>query len=203
MYPARRRVFTQRSFCKRYDVSVPKVVDHTERRLMIVEATCAVIADRGIDAATIRGIAEQLGSTTGLVTHYFDSRDELLRSGLRHVHRAAGARMLRAIENAEPNDGLRAVIRESLPLDESRRSEWRIWLAFWGRAATNPLLATEQQDRYREWTALVSQLVGQQESAVDVETLIAVIDGLGTRATLDENNFPASRQLEIIDALIG
>ena len=40
---------------------------------------------------------------------------------LRHVHRAAGERMLTVIEGMTPDAGLRAVVEESLPLDEERR----------------------------------------------------------------------------------
>ena len=41
----------------------------------------------------MRRIAEAAGCTTGLVTHYFASKDEILVAALRPSHEAAGARM--------------------------------------------------------------------------------------------------------------
>lgn len=182
---------------------MPKVVDHNERRAMIVTAACTVIANDGLDATTIRRIADQADCSSGMVTHYFESRELLLRAALRQVHEIAGNRMLHTIESVPPSDALRAVIEQSLPLDEDRQDEWRVWLAFWGQAATDPELAKEQQDRYREWAALMSDLLDRSEVAVDVDLLIATVDGIGIHATLDAENFPAARQLQIVGTLIG
>lgn len=148
----------------------------------------------------MRRIADEANSTTGLLTHYFGSREELLIAALRHVHRAAGARMLEAIEQAE-SDPLRAVIAESLPLDETRMAEWRIWLAFWGQAVASPRLAEEQRARYREWVALLASLT--RDTPITVEVLVAVLDGIGTRATLDPDAFGPQQQLAMVDTFLN
>jgi BetI-type transcriptional repressor, C-terminal len=46
-------------------------------------------------------------------------------------------------------EALRAVLAEALPLDQERVLEWRVWLAFWGSAATNARLQAEQRTRAR------------------------------------------------------
>ncbi|MGH3177968.1 MAG: TetR/AcrR family transcriptional regulator, partial [Streptosporangiaceae bacterium] len=53
--------------------TMPKVVDHAARRAELVDAAWRVIAEEGLEAATMRRIAEAAGCTTGRVTHYFDS----------------------------------------------------------------------------------------------------------------------------------
>ncbi len=73
-----------------YARCMPKVVDHDARRAAIVEAALRVIAGAGLENATVRRIAHEAVSTTGLVTHYFANKDEILIAALRHVHRAAG-----------------------------------------------------------------------------------------------------------------
>ena len=72
---------------------MPKVVDHDQRRRELLEATAAVIAAEGIEAATVRRIAREVGCTTGLVTHYFAEKDELVIGVLHQVHSASAERM--------------------------------------------------------------------------------------------------------------
>lgn len=57
---------------------MPRHVDHDGRRRAIVQATVEVLAARGLKGLTIRAVAEQLGGSVTLVTHYYDSREELI-----------------------------------------------------------------------------------------------------------------------------
>ncbi len=71
-----------------------------------------------------------------------------------------------------------------------------------GRAAGDPELEAEQQARYREWSALVADLIDRDPDHPDVDRLLATIDGVGIRATLDPRTFTADRQLAAVnDAL--
>ena len=178
---------------------MPKIVDHDVRRTAIVKATCDVIAADGLEAATMRRIAERAGSTTGLVTHYFESKRAVLIGALRHVHRAAGDRMLAATHEAARGQRLRVVIEQALPLDQQRLEEWRVWLAFWAKAAVDPELEVEHRARYVEWTQLLEDLLEESDHNGPVDGLIALIDGLGIRAALDPAEFPADRQLAVMD----
>lgn len=197
---------------RRYVGCMPKVVDHEQRRRELVTATWAVIAEEGIEAATIRRIAEAAGCTTGRITHYFDAKDDILVAALRAVHLAAASRMAAAIaagHNRDPVDALRSVLQEALPLDAQRRIEWRVWLAFWSRAASEQTLREEQAHRYAEWRSLLTSLVGALEPerapaamTVDVDLLAATIDGLGVQAVLEPRRFTARRLEAAIDGLV-
>ena len=61
---------------------MPKVVDHEERRSVIASAAADLIAEVGIEAATMKGIAVRAYVTTGAVTHYVDSKDEVILAAL-------------------------------------------------------------------------------------------------------------------------
>lgn len=187
---------------------MPKVVDHDVRRAELVAATWHVIAEEGLEAATVRRIAEAAGCTTGRVTHYFDSKDEVLVAALREVHRAAADRMVAHLDLSGP-EGLRAVLLEALPLDEPRRLEWRVWLAFWGRAATDAALRNEQERRYAEWRALLDDIVrrvGPPRSAsarrTVVDVVAAAVDGLGIQAVLEPDGFSPHRLKRAVDELL-
>ena len=160
------------------------------RRTELIAAGIALLAHEGIEAATMRRLAAAAARTTGTITHYFANRDELLVAMLRHVHAAAGARMLKAL-TAETNARarLKAVLLEALPLDQERLTEWKVWLAFWGVVAGAPHLASEHANRYEEWQAMLEKLIrenGVQGGKATGLTahLIAIIDGFGLQLTL-------------------
>jgi AcrR family transcriptional regulator len=191
---------------------MPKVVDHAQRRRELVAATWAVVAAEGIEAATVRRIAEEAGCTTGRITHYFADKEEVLVAALRQVHRAAGKRMLAAIGPRSGLEALRAVLAEALPLDQERILEWRVWLAFWGSAATSASLQAEQHQRYREWRGLLKRVLATAQLSADidldrlVDQIVALVDGFGLQGVLDPQHPQleqlASRLNGAVDALI-
>ena len=49
-----------------------------ERRDAIVEAALAVMLRKGMAATTVRDVADEMGTSSGLIHHYFASMDDLL-----------------------------------------------------------------------------------------------------------------------------
>lgn len=47
-------------------------------KMKILEAARIIISEHGIQGATIRGIAEQAGVSTGAIYHYYDSKEAIL-----------------------------------------------------------------------------------------------------------------------------
>jgi BetI-type transcriptional repressor, C-terminal len=107
---------------------------------------------------------------------------------------------------------LRAVLAEALPLDEERILEWRVWLVFWGSAATSARLQAEQHERYREWRGLLNRVLAtaQLPAGIDldrlVDQIVALVDGFGLQGVLDPRHPQPERlasQLNgAVDALI-
>jgi len=192
---------------------MPKVVDHDQRRRELVEATAAVVAAEGIQAATVRRIAAEVGCTTGLVTHYFAEKDELVIAALRHVHGAAVERMRAHGREAAGLDALRLVLTECLPLTGAGRREWHVWLSFWGVAWTSATLAAEHRDHYEAWRGAVRDLLaeaarlGQTRPGLDVgeatDRLVGLIDGLGLQVIYEPQRLTPERVMAIIDAQLA
>jgi len=65
---------------------VPKVVDHEERQREIAGAVWRAVARRGIEAATMREIADEAGFSTGVLAHYFEDKDALLMAILERLN---------------------------------------------------------------------------------------------------------------------
>jgi AcrR family transcriptional regulator len=169
-----------------------------------------VIAAEGLQAATVRRIARQAGCTTGLVTHYFPGKDDLLTGALRLVHQMAADRMSTRSQQAAGLNALRAVLLETLPLTPAGEYEWHVWLSFWGVAWTSPVLMQEHRARYRLWRRAIRHLLGQAERLGETrpgldlgqaaDQVVALIDGLGLQACYEPGVLTPERIVAMIDA---
>jgi TetR/AcrR family transcriptional regulator, transcriptional repressor of bet genes len=192
---------------------MPKVVDHEERRAELREAVWRLASRDGLEAVTVRGVAEEAGCSTGALVHYFDDKEELLLFAFRTV----ADRVMRRVAAAEeattnPLELARAMLLEGLPLDRERQAEVRVWFAFLGLALTRPALARDQRITYRAWRDRVAErLAAAQENGliradVDPDTqaaaLVGLVDGLAVQATFEPRALSAERQLELVDACL-
>ncbi|NUP73233.1 MAG: TetR family transcriptional regulator, partial [Sinomonas sp.] len=63
---------------------MPKIVDHDQRRLELVDALWRIVAERGLDGATMREIAAEAGFANGALKPYFPTKDRLLDFAFEH-----------------------------------------------------------------------------------------------------------------------
>ena len=157
-------------------------------------ATWQVIANEGLEAATFRRIAKAAACTTGLVTHYFRSKEDVLISSLEHVFATGTRRVLPSFE-LPPLEALEATLLDCLPLDAQRILEWRVWLVFWGQALTSERLVEIQREQYSVWHSIIETLLNnaaaagfldpQTDVAFATKKTIALVDGLGIRGVFD------------------
>ncbi len=154
----------------------------------ITEAILAIIADQGLDHATVREVAAVAGVSIGTVQHHFPTKDAMLAGAFTDVVRQVRAR-LEAIQfgdNAHYNAA--AVLEEILPLDQRRRREGRVQLAFAIRAMHEPILAATQRVvlgdlHYALRTALAATGAGDSgQAALAAHAALAVADGLALHA---------------------
>jgi len=158
-------------------------VDPVQRRAEIVAAAFGLLAEGGVEAATMRRVATAAGATTGRVTHYFGSRVELLVAALSEVGRRRGERIA-AHDGLDPAALLRAVLIERLPLDGDRLGELRVWLAL---ASTNLPEARDELVRQSvAWDRLIRSLVAGAHMPDDTAvSIVALVDGLALHLLLD------------------
>jgi len=194
---------------------MPRSHDPAGRRAEFAEAACEMVAHQGLKSATVRAVALRAGASTGRLVHYFRSKDELLLAALRHAAAKVSMRMAGQLEKFSGLAALRAICLEALPLNGERRREWRVWLAFWGRAATEAALAAEHERRNATWHALVLRILhdaharGELGAEVtedldfEAEQILAFIDGLGVQALFAAGGLSEARLRQHVDALIA
>jgi TetR/AcrR family transcriptional regulator, transcriptional repressor of bet genes len=190
---------------------MPKVVDHEQRRGELAAAVWSLASRAGLEAVTVRRVAEEAGWSTGALVHYFPDKEELLLFAFRTVADRVGRRLEQAAERtSDPLELARTQLLEGLPLDRERQAEVRVWFAFLGLALTRPALARTQRVTYRAWRDRVSdrlreaQEMGEIRAGVDcaaeAAALVALVDGLAIQATFEPRALGARRQTELVDA---
>ncbi len=125
---------------------MPKLVDHERRRRELGEAVWRVIRRDGVEAASVRRVAQEAGWSAGSLRHYFSTQSELLSFAMQMVVERIEARVGALEPPADPRAAVEQRLHALLPLDRERRAENQVWLAFAGRA----LVDTELRARHEE-----------------------------------------------------
>lgn len=190
---------------------MPKVVDVDERRAALIDATSREIAERGLANVTLRSIARVNGWSTGIVTHYFTDKHELLMATFNE--RADRSRRFIEREVASGVPLLDAAIAAALPLDDERLIDWRVYLAYMGAAVGEVELLDLLRERQRRFVATMAAGVAEGMAARrlragldaehEAERLVALVNGIATQAILDPARFPATVQRRIVDDHLG
>jgi AcrR family transcriptional regulator len=186
---------------------VPRIVDAEQRRDDITSAAARVIARAGIEAATMREVAAEAGWTTGVLTHWFADKRELLLATFEAS--LSKRRSLRpTTELMSRAQQLRHSLEGALPLDDERRRHWMVTLACCSHAVGDPRLAAAQTAGYREFRDHVTLQVSESgwsrgDPRTTAERLIALVDGIAMQALFDPTSWPPQRQLAALDAELG
>ena len=125
-----------------------------DRRDAIVAATVDVARRKGLASTTVRDVAAEMGTSSGLIHHYFDSMDEVLAAAFEMVARqdleASSGLMQTA---ASPVEALRIFFRTYTPADK----DWafQLWLDAWAEAARRPAVQATSRRLNLEWQSLL------------------------------------------------
>jgi AcrR family transcriptional regulator len=184
---------------------MPVSVDREERRALVVTVASRLIAEAGLDAVTVRDVAEAAQCSTAIVSHYFHNKRELLFLTYNSSIERCTARSQPAMAAGD----LRGVVVELMPLDEERLIEWKIWLAFWAKAVADPEIAEIQRRCVMQARGNILHVLeklaarGALTSGVDLEDearrILTAIMGLAIQVMFDPDDWPAARQLALID----
>jgi TetR/AcrR family transcriptional regulator, transcriptional repressor of bet genes len=181
---------------------MPKIVDHEQRRDEIALVACRVLAEYGFDQATIVRIAREAGYTTGMVAHYFDTKQDIILAALRLILRRIEERLTAGVDAQRPD--LLALLTEALPVDETRYIECAVWMAFWGQVSTDRRLKRINAWLHREYLRLFERCLArgwaewrQWTPATRDQVLrsvITFINGLTASTVASRADWPAARQ---------
>lgn len=186
---------------------MPKIVDHDQRRVELVDATWRIIAEKGLDGATMRDIAAEAGFANGALKPYFPSKDRLLDFAFEHIFAQTNRRMEAATAGLAGREALRTYCHEILPLDDERRNEARVAIAFWQKAMQDPAKAAVHERSMEQWReALGRLLVEAGHGGADLVTAVgAIMDlvlGAQITATLSPAHHSPQQLVDQLDCLL-
>ena len=191
-----------------YAAGVARTVDHNLRRDEVATLATVLIARGGIDAATVRDIAAAGGYSTKVVSRYFSDKRELLLLVYRAAAERARGRLMAA--RAARGDDVLACTDALLPLDAERRTDWAVWLAFWGMAVSDQGFSREQRRRVRSTRQFLGAVIenaaaaGELPEDTDAQWLAAelltAVNGVAVQAMFDPGDWPVERQQAMVRA---
>jgi len=183
---------------------MPKIVDHAQRRDEIALVACRVVAAHGFEQASMVRIAREAGYTTGMLAHYFESKQDIIIAALRLILKRIDERLIRAAgTNTRPD--LPALLTEALPVDEQRHIECAFWTSFWGQVTADRRMKRINAWVHREYMRLFERCLAQgwaewpnwplatREQVL--RSLMTFINGLTASAVANPSDWPADKQL--------
>jgi TetR/AcrR family transcriptional repressor of bet genes len=183
---------------------MPKIVDHAKRREEIAHVACQVVASYGFEQATVARIARAAGYTTGMVAHYYDSKQDIILAALRLILLRIEERLTRERESGEAS--LLDVLSEALAIDAQRVAECTFWMAFWGQVPAHRKLKRLNVWVHREYMRLFARCFAEHWPEWSVwppgvrdqllRSMVTFINGLTAGAVTSPRDWPARMQIE-------
>jgi AcrR family transcriptional regulator len=177
-------------------------VDHEERKRLIAAKTLSLIAEEGIERATIRRIAEELGFSTRSITHYFADKGELIEWVADHMAETGFAIVAPLADDALE---LSECLVSMTAIDQRNRHLWKVYIALWDLSSRNAAMA----DWFQRWTRRINDLVagtiarhhpGHEDCEGSARKLIALVKGISVQSLLDPDTWT---EAEVRTAVTG
>lgn len=174
------------------------------RRIEVSEAAWRVIVREGLDRTSMRAIAQEMNCTTGVVTHYFRNKQELILFALHQVTERLQLLMERAVVNCSGCDRLVAMLSSFLPFDQERQEILRVWVAFLGYAVgREDLMADHQQSAGELRQVIIQELVMLQKQKmirpeinpeIEANVLLALVNGISLDTLIQSQRLSTEQQ---------
>ncbi|MCP6757428.1 MAG: TetR family transcriptional regulator [Fischerella sp. CENA71] len=188
-------------------------MSYDDRRIKVAQAAWRVIVREGLDRTSMRAIAQELGSSTGVVTHYFRDKEELILFALKQVFENTLVNMKTCAEGRQGIDRLTQMIFVALPLEDIDRADWKVWVAFLGYSIGREHLVQEHRKRYDFLRQMICQELADLQTAklirsdldviLEANALIALVDGIGTGVVICPEEFSAEQQRYLVQRHIN
>ena len=183
-------------------------MDPDDRRDAIVDAAVSVMLREGMAATTVRVVAQEMGTSSGLIHHYFASMDQLLAAAFDR----AATQDLRATRAAmAASDGPVSRLGAFFSTYARAEQEWafQIWLDAWAEAARRPHVRDTSRRLNVAWQQLLVETIvsGVEQKAMTCADpdaagwrILSLLEGLVVQAVA--HRLPIGRQV-LIEWAVG
>ena len=173
------------------------------RREAIVDAALAVARRKGLAPTTVRDVAREMGTSSGLIHHYFESMDHVLAAAFERIAGEDLAETEVLLDAAgDPRSVLESFLSSYAPVGD----DWafQLWLDAWAEAARRPVLREASSRLNLAWAALLERTIRAgiasgvfrcDEPAAAAWRILSLVDGLALQVVAHGNVIERSDML--------
>lgn len=191
---------------------MPKIVDHDQRRAELAKHVIRVMVREGLAGTTVRGVAREAGFTSGILSHYFTGKEDMINFALNAVsdkiYEVIDRKLMRA---AGAREKLKVVIETHVPISQGSEGSV-VSIIFWASAIHEPVLRAQFERVYDKWrlyvTAILNDAVKQGEisASSDINVLtdlvIAACDGFVVSWTVQPDRMTTTARRKAVDQIL-
>lgn len=176
------------------------------RRAALIAATQSLVAEGGPEAATVRAIASRAGVTAGLIRHYFQTKEELIRAAYRALMDGmidSGADAVKSVESG-PEARLAVFIAATLRPPVMQTDSLVLWAGYMHKLRNDPDLLSVHEAAYLAYRDALEGLIVLLPRKATPEQLRgeaiacnALLDGLWIEGSLLPTSFGATELITI------
>ncbi|ABZ75628.1 transcriptional regulator, TetR family [Shewanella halifaxensis HAW-EB4] len=192
---------------------MPRPPMKTVRQQQLIDATLVSVERHGLHNTTINTISGLAGLSSGLISHYFGGKQELIEATQKYLlEQLKQALLSRTTDRALlPIERLHAIVEANFTELQRSRSATKTWLSFWSQAMHEQGLARLQhinsQRLYSNLLFSFKKLLPKAQAVTAAKQTAAMIDGFWLRSALSptpENEFQQAQILSkaFIEAVI-
>jgi AcrR family transcriptional regulator len=187
---------------------MPKKVNHDIRRQQVAEAAWRVIQKDGLEQASVRNIAQEANMSLGAMRHYFKTQSELWTFCMQMVIDRVTNRIQSMTFSSNSEQMIYEIIDQVMPLDEERRAESEVWLAFISKSLVNPALHRLRQQSHallhQMFRQIIDTLIEQKiakanmDPALESLHLHALVDGFAVHGITQKEKITATQMQAVL-----
>tara|TARA_R100001377_G_scaffold85072_1_gene70190 strand:- start:313 stop:918 length:606 start_codon:yes stop_codon:yes gene_type:complete len=192
---------------------VPKVGMKPVRKQQLINATLESVAQYGLQNTTIITISRIAGLSSGIISHYFGGKQELVEATVKHLLDQLKSALLERInqQDLSATKRLEMIIEANFTQLQRSSPATKTWLSFWAQSMHQPGLARLQHiNSKRLYSNLLfsfRQVFSEDQAVIASKQTAAMIDGFWLRSALSprpEEEFKQAEQLckKFIDDLL-
>ncbi|MEM8719261.1 MAG: TetR/AcrR family transcriptional regulator [Cyanobacteria bacterium P01_G01_bin.39] len=184
-----------------------------DRRIEVSAAVWKVIVREGLDRTSIRAIARELNCTTGVITHYFRDKQELILFALDRVTENLKQTMEEVAEQPVSINRLLEMLSAFLPIDNKRQEILKVWVAFLGYAVGRESLMLEHQNSAGQLREIIikelktlqsmNEISQGIEPDIEANALLALVNGIALDSLIQEKCLTPQQQKMLIQKYLA
>lgn len=172
------------------------------RREEVARATWKLMGELGVEGTSLRAVAHALETTTGMLTHYFRNREDMITYTKGFMAKLVGARMRKAF-SGDPKTRLWRSFRGLLSTSKDRRHNEKVWLAFIAAGLSSPKISGQNEYELKNLRLQFEDFVkeghqrNKRKSSLNPEDeadlLVCLSEGLSLAAIVNPKQFTSAR----------